>query len=126
MAAAEMALGLWTQGGEAVGDAVGQGVQAAASTGEQVAALMSPDQVRALVREEVDRVVRRLGFAREDEMASLRREVGRLEQQVSALEATVALQATTKPASKGKPKVESKSKSKGSGKKHSAHEDGRS
>ncbi len=83
--AAELAQGLWTQGGEAVGDAVDQGMQAASSTGEQVAALLSPDQVRALVREEVDRVVRRLGFAREDELSSLRREVGRLEQQVAAL-----------------------------------------
>lgn len=85
--AAELAQGLWTQGGEAVGDAVDQGMQAASSTGEQVAALLSPDQVRALVREEVDRVVRRLGFAREDELSSLRREVGRLEQQVTALRA---------------------------------------
>lgn len=85
--AAELAQGLWTQGGEAVGDAVDQGMQAASSTGEQVAALLSPDQVRALVREEVDRVVRRLGFAREDELSSLRREVGRLEQQVAALRA---------------------------------------
>ena len=83
--AAELAQGLWTQGGDAVGDAVDQGMQAASSTGEQVAALLSPDQVRALVREEVDRVVRRLGFAREDELSSLRREVGRLEQQVAAL-----------------------------------------
>lgn len=83
--AAELAQGLWTQGGEAVGDVVDQGMQAASSTGEQVAALLSPDQVRALVREEVDRVVRRLGFAREDELSSLRREVSRLEQQVAAL-----------------------------------------
>lgn len=88
--AAEMAQGLWTQGGDVVGDAVDQGMQVASTTGEQVAALLSPDQVRALVREEVDRVVRRLGFAREDELASLRREVGRLEQQVTAL--SVALE----------------------------------
>ena len=87
--AAEMAQGLWTQGGDVVGDAVDQGMQVASTTGEQVAALLSPDQVRALVREEVDRVVRRLGFAREDELASLRREVGRLEQQVAALSASL-------------------------------------
>jgi polyhydroxyalkanoate synthesis regulator phasin len=116
--AAEMAQGLWTQGGDVVGDAVGQGIQVAADTGEQVAALMSPDQVRALVREEVDRVVRRLGFAREDEVASLRREVGRLEQQVAALEETVSLQVAAKHASKGKVK--------GKAKKRDAHEDGRS
>lgn len=84
--AAELAQGLWAQGG----DVVDQGVDAASQTGEQVAALLSPDQVRALVREEVDRVVRRLGFAREDEVASLRREVGRLEQQVAELHASVA------------------------------------
>lgn len=87
--AAELAQGLWTQGG----DAVDQGVQVASQTGEQVAALLSPDQVRALVREEVDRVVRRLGFAREDEVASLRREVGRLEQQVAELQASVVSRA---------------------------------
>ena len=58
--AAELAQGLWTQGGDAVGDVVDQGVQAATTTGEQVAALLSPEQVRALVREEVDRVVEAL------------------------------------------------------------------
>lgn len=99
--AAELAQGLWTQGGEAVGDAVDQGMQAASSTGEQVAALLSPDQVRALVREEVDRVVRRLGFAREDELSSLRREVGRLEQQVDALRTELEERAAaTAPAAK--------------------------
>lgn len=80
--AAELAQGLWTQGGETVSDAMDTAVE----QGGQVAALVSPDQVRAMVREEVDRVVRRLGFAREDEVASLRREVSRLEQQVAALE----------------------------------------
>jgi len=100
--AAELAQGLWTQGGEAVGDAVDQGMQAASSTGEQVAALLSPDQVRALVREEVDRVVRRLGFAREDEVSSLRREVGRLEQQVAALRTELEERAA-KPAKAAKP-----------------------
>lgn len=84
--AAEMAQGLWTQGGEVVGDAVQDVAGTAAGQGAQVAALLSPEQVRGLVREEVDRLVRRLGFAREDELASLRREVGRLEQQVAALE----------------------------------------
>ena len=112
--AAELAQGLWTQGGEAVGDAVDQGMQAASSTGEQVAALLSPDQVRALVREEVDRVVRRLGFAREDELSSLRREVGRLEQQVAALRTELEERAA-KPDKTGKP---DKGKHKAKDKKH--------
>jgi polyhydroxyalkanoate synthesis regulator phasin len=84
--AAELAQGWWTQGG----DAVDNGVRTAMQTPGQVGALLSPDQVRGLVREEVERVVRRLGFAREDEVASLRREVGRLEQQVAALSDRIA------------------------------------
>lgn len=84
--AAELAQGLWTQGQDAVGDVVGDAVE----QGGQVVAMLSPDQVRGLVRDEVERVVRRLGFARDDEVASLRREVGRLEQQVSALAERVA------------------------------------
>jgi hypothetical protein len=114
--AAELAQGLWTQGGDAVGDMVDQGVQAASSTGEQVAALLSPDQVRSLVREEVDRVVRRLGFAREDELASLRREVGRLEQQLTSLRAEMEerLAMAAKKQGHGKDKAK--------GKKHGADE----
>ena len=84
--AAELAQGLWAQGGVVVGDTVTDAVDSAVEQGGQVAALLSPDQIRGLVREEVDRLVRRLGFAREDEVASLRREVGRLEQQVAALD----------------------------------------
>lgn len=88
--AAELAQGLWTQGGDVVGgtfgDTVNDVVGTAVDQGGQVAALLSPDQIRGVVREEVDRIVRRLGFAREDEVASLRREVGRLEQQVGALD----------------------------------------
>jgi len=116
--AAELAQGIWTQGGDAVSDAVDQGVAAASTTGEQVAALLSPDQIRALVREEVDRVVRRLGFAREDELASLRREVGRLEQQVESLRAQLDEQAAAsdkkhahdKGKHKGKHKDDAKAK----------------
>lgn len=118
--AAEMAQGLWTQGGDVVGDAVDQGMQVASTTGEQVAAILSPDQVRALVREEVDRVVRRLGFAREDEVASLRREVGRLEQQVTSLRAALE-ERTTKDGKK-----HGKDKDKDRGKKHRDDEGGRS
>lgn len=123
--AAEMAQGLWSQGGDAVSDAVDQGMQAASSTGEQMAALLSPDQVRALVREEVDRVVRRLGFARDDEVASLRREVGRLEQQVSALsDQVVSLEdRLMKPAKKD---AHDKAKHKDKGKKHRDEDGGRS
>lgn len=115
--AAELAQGLWTQGGEAVGDAVDQGVQAASSTGEQVAALLSPDQVRALVREEVDRVVRRLGFAREDELSSLRREVSRLEQQVAALRTELQERAAKAAKKEGHDKAKG-DKAKGKDKKH--------
>lgn len=120
--AAELAQGLWTQGGEAVGDAVDQGMQAASSTGEQVAALLSPDQVRALVREEVDRVVRRLGFAREDELSSLRREVSRLEQQV----ATLRIELEERVAKPAKKDGHDKGKHKAKDKKHKDDDGGRS
>lgn len=114
--AAELAQGIWTQGGDAVSDAVDQGMAAASSTGEQVAALLSPDQVRALVREEVDRVVRRLGFAREDELASLRREVGRLEQQVEGLRAQLDEQAASAEKKHAQDKGKHKGKHKDDGK----------
>jgi len=104
--AAELAQGIWTQGGDAVGDVVGTAVD----QGGQVAAVLSPDQVRGLVRDEVDRMVKRLGFAREDEMASLRREVSRLEQQVAALEAHIARLAD--PSKKHGKKDDKKSKGK--------------
>lgn len=120
--AAELAQGIWTQGGDVVGDAVDQGMAAASSTGEQVAALLSPDQVRSLVREEVDRVVRRLGFAREDEVASLRREVGRLEQQVAGLTAALEERATK---DHGQDHPKGKHKGKGKDKKHRDDEGGR-
>ena len=80
--AAEFASGMWTQGSEAVDDSM----QAATDAGGQIAALLSPDQIRAIVREEVDKAARRLGFARDDEVASLRREVTRLEHQVADLD----------------------------------------
>ncbi|MEK9737874.1 MAG: hypothetical protein VW239_11180, partial [Candidatus Nanopelagicales bacterium] len=83
--AAEFAQGMWTQGGDVVDD----GMQAATEAGGQIAALLSPDQIRVIVREEVDKAARRLGFARDDEVASVRREVARLEQQVADLNATL-------------------------------------
>jgi predicted nucleic acid-binding Zn-ribbon protein len=80
--------------------------------------------VRALVREEVDRVVRRLGFAREDELSSLRREVGRLEQQVASLRAELDEGLAKQGKKHGHDKDKSKDKSKG--KKHRDDEGGRS
>ena len=106
--AAELAQGLWTQGTDVVDD----GVRVAGEAGEQVAALLSPDQVRDIVRDEVDRVTRRLGFARADELASLRREVSRLEQQVADVQAHVQ-EATSAPAP-----ADSRKSGKKSGKKH--------
>lgn len=88
--AAELAQGIWTQGGDAVGETVGDAMGTAMQQGGQVAALLSPDQVRGIVSDEVDRIVRRLGFARADELASLRREVSRLEMQVASLEEHIA------------------------------------
>jgi polyhydroxyalkanoate synthesis regulator phasin len=113
--AAELAQGLWAQGGDVIGDTVGDSVKDVVGTavdqGGQVAALLSPDQIRGLVREEVDRIVRRLGFAREDEVASLRREVGRLEQQVGALHERLGAVAAA-------PRSEGAADGKESGKKH--------
>lgn len=43
---------------------------------------LDPDALAALVRDEVDRVARRLGFVREDELAVLRRQVERLEEEL--------------------------------------------
>jgi hypothetical protein len=69
--------------------------------------------VRSLVREEVDRVVRRLGFAREDELSSLRREVGRLEQQVDSLRAELEARSVSADSKQGHAKGGHKSKDKG-------------
>ncbi len=116
--AAEMAQGLWTQSG----DVVDGGMRTATETGEQVAALLSAEQVRALVRDEVERMVRRLGFARDDEVASLRREVGRLEQQVAALgadlDAMVAQAATVTSGKQAKKPQKPQKARKSKGKKH--------
>ncbi len=43
---------------------------------------LDPDALAAVVRDEVDRVARRLGFVREDELAVLRRQVERLEEEL--------------------------------------------
>lgn len=111
--AAELAQGLWAQGG----DVVDTGVRTASETGGSVAALLSADQVRTLAREEVDRAVRRLGFAREDELASLRREVSRLEQQVESLRERVnSYESSASPGSKTPHSKSPGTKSKKSGK----------
>lgn len=121
--AAELAQGLWTQG-DAVSETVGDVMDSAMEQGGQVAALLSPDQVRALVREEVDRMVRRLGFAREDEVSSLRREVSRLEQQVAALDERLDdLADTTAMESGSAKKHEGKSGKKHTGKKDKGKKD---
>jgi polyhydroxyalkanoate synthesis regulator phasin len=78
--------------------------------GGQVAALLSPDQVRGIVSDEVDRIVRRLGFARADELASLRREVSRLEMQVAGLEEHIATLGATAKANGKKDGKKSKGK----------------
>lgn len=121
--AAEMAQGLWSQGG----DVVDSGVRTVTQTGEQVSALLSPEQVRQLVRDEVERVVRRLGFAREDEVASLRREVGRLEKQVTSLGARLdglAAQVTSKGGKRNGAKGKGGKDKGAKGKKHASEGDG--
>lgn len=59
----------------------------AGAPGESTEEGLSVDRVRAIAREEVDRAARRLGFVREDELASMRREVDRLERLVADLAA---------------------------------------
>ena len=71
---------------------------------------LSADQVRAIVREEVDRVARRMGFVREDELASMRREIDRLARQVADMSVDVADEQPK--AAKSKKTSGSKSKSK--------------
>lgn len=44
------------------------------------------EMLLGIVRSEVDRTVARMGFVREDELAALRRQVQRLEEQVRALQ----------------------------------------
>ena len=74
--AAEFAQSLLSQGSAASVD-VNERMSALADLG------ISPDDFRALVRDEVDRMVSRLGFVREDELATLRRHVDDLEQQLA-------------------------------------------
>ena len=53
----------------------------------QVAAAGNKDEIVFLVRSEVDQVVGRMGFVREDELAALRRHVDRLEQELREAQA---------------------------------------
>ena len=56
----------------------------ATRTWEQVSdAGLDPDALAELIREEVDRVAKRLGFVRDDELAALRRQVERLEDELT-------------------------------------------
>lgn len=78
-AATQMAQAIIVQGA-ASGAEAKQRVEEIASIG------IDPDQFSSLVRDEVDRVARRVGFVRADEIASLRRQVDRLEAEVEELQ----------------------------------------
>lgn len=82
-AATQMAQSLVTQG-------AASGAEAAQRVEELAAVGVDPDQFTALVRDEVDRVARRIGFVRADEIASLRRQVDRLEAEVEELRAAAS------------------------------------
>ena len=77
---------------------------------ETLAALgLDPEQLTAIVRDEVDKVTRRIGFVRSDELAALRRQVDRLEVEleqvrsdVSSLAAALATSPTKKSGKSGK------------------------
>ena len=77
-AATQMAQSIIVQGA-ASGAEAKQRVEEIASIG------IDPDHFSSLVRDEVDRVARRVGFVRADEIASLRRQVDRLEAEVEDL-----------------------------------------
>lgn len=79
---------------------------------------LSADQVRAIVREEVDRVARRMGFVREDELASMRRELDRLARQVADMSVEVADVAAAARVVDERPKTAKSKKTSGSKSKH--------
>lgn len=90
---------------------------------------LSDDQVRAVVREEVDRVARRMGFVREDELASMRREIDRLARQVADMSADMSVEVADLVAARGveeeHPKAVKSKKSSGSKSKHKHGDDTR-
>lgn len=93
--AAEFAQSIVTQGAATGATAVDR-VQEVAGLG------IDPDQFAALVRDEVDRVARRVGFVRADEIASLRRQVERLEVEVAGLRADAETKGRKAPKGDGK------------------------
>lgn len=86
---------------------------------------LSDDQVRAVVREEVDRVARRMGFVREDELASMRREIDRLARQVADMSVEVADLVAARGVEEEHPKAVKSKKSSGSKSKHKHGDDPR-
>lgn len=86
---------------------------------------LSDDQVRAVVREEVDRVARRMGFVREDELASMRREIDRLARQVADMSVEVADLVAARGVEEEHPKAAKSKKSSGSKSKHKHGDDTR-
>lgn len=82
-AATQMAQSFIVQGA-ASGAEAKQRVEEIASAG------IDPEQFTVLVRDEVDRIARRMGFVRADEIASLRRQVDRLEDEVEQMRAGLA------------------------------------
>jgi hypothetical protein len=103
--AAEMAQGFLGSGADEVV------VDVASST-------VSVDEVRAVAREEVDRAARRLGFVREDELASMRREIDRLGRTVEELGDVVSAMSSGLSVQSENPAKKSKKKSKSKGGQH--------
>ena len=72
---------------------VSQGAATGAEASQRVVAItaagLDPEQFASMVRDEVERAVRRLGFVRADEITSLRRQIERLEAEVEGLRAQV-------------------------------------
>ncbi len=68
-----------------------------------VGAMNDKDAVVSLVRSEIDQVVGRMGFVREDELAALRRHVERLEHELHEARATEQLAPSRKAAAAAAP-----------------------
>lgn len=83
------------------------GLTAAKDKVGSLVAMGNRDVVVELVRNELDQMVGRMGFVREDELAALRRHVERLEEQLQTAQAstTAAAPAPAKAADAAKPVV---------------------